>query len=107
MTIRPSHVFLPDELPTLLGSPYSPRHPAMRRACYAALAIFLGITASFGNSLVSANSSSLAGSLDMYAFEFALLPAVYVTFNACANLMLIKARLQFCIPRVTQACLIA
>lgn len=103
----PPYAFAPDEQPLFPGSPYSPRHPPLRRAGYAAVAVVMAIVATLGNALVTVNIPTLAGSLGVYAAEASLLPAVYVAMNACANLLLIKARQQFGIPAITHSLLIA
>ncbi|HEY9100641.1 hypothetical protein [Chitinimonas sp.] len=101
------HRFAADEQPLFPGSPYSPRHPQLRRLGYGLIALLMGISATLGNALVTVNVPNLAGALGVYVVEASLLPAVYVAFNACANLMLIKARAQFGIPAVTTSLLLA
>ena len=100
------HVFTPSERPAFPGSPASPEHPPGRRLGYLAIALLVGIAATFGNALVAANLTRLAGGLGVYAAEASWLPALYVAFNASANLVLVKARAQFGIPTVT-GCLLA
>jgi len=63
------------------------------------------LASTFPNALVNTNVPSLAGELGVYAAQLSWLPAVYVAFNATANLSLVKARAQFCIPQVTHAVL--
>lgn len=99
------YAFAPHERPAFPGSPYTPTHAPVRRAGYAAVALAAGIGATLGNGLVNVNAANIAGNLGLYAFEAALLPAVYVAFNASANLMLVKGRAQFGIPAVTQGLL--
>lgn len=89
------------EAPAFPGSPYIATHAPGRRAAYAAIAVLAGIGATFGNGMVNVNIASLAGGQGLYTAEASLLPAVYVGFNACANLILVKARAQFGIPQVT------
>ena len=106
MTDAP-YTFAPHERPTFPGSPFTPPHTTSRRAGYTAIALAAGIGATLGNGLVNVNAANIAGNLGLYAFEAALLPAVYVAFNASANLMLVKGRAQFGIPAVTQGLLAA
>jgi hypothetical protein len=99
--------FSPEEQPFAPGSPYSPRHPALRRATYVALALLAGIGSTFPSALTTVNVGSISGSLGVYAVEASWLPAIYFAANASANLTLVKARAQFGIPAVTQTFLIA
>lgn len=103
----PPYEFAPEERPLFPGSPYSPAHATRRRIAYAAVAVLMALTATLGNALVTVNLPNLAGALGVYTVEASLLPAAYVAMNACANLLLIKARQQFGIPGVTHALLIA
>lgn len=103
----PAYSFPPSERPAFPGSPASPRHPLARRLGYLAVALLVGVTATFGNALVTVNLANLAGGLGAYLAEASWLPAIYVAFNATANLALIKARAQFGIPAVTVSLLIA
>lgn len=103
MTIGASadYVFAPVERPSFPGSPYSPRHTACNRLGYLAIALVAGITSNLVNSMVTVNLPSLAGSMGIYVAQAAWLPAIYVAFNATANLTLVKARIHFGIPGVT------
>lgn len=101
---RPStepYEWAPHERPLFPGSPATPAHPARRRVRYVATAILMGVTATLGNGLVTTNVSTLQGALDLDPVQGAWLSAVYVAFNACANLFLIKLRIQFGVPWVT------
>ncbi|HET6971844.1 MAG TPA: MFS transporter, partial [Phenylobacterium sp.] len=93
--------FAPAERPLFPGSPYAPAHPLRRRAAYVVVAVICGLASSLGNGLVTVNLPNLAGQMGLYLAEASWLPAIYVAFNACANLLLIKARAQFGIPAVT------
>jgi len=95
------YVFTPADRPTLPGSPYVPEHPGSRRFAYGLIAIVVALAATLGNALVTVNLSNLAGGLSLYQAEVSWLPALYVAFNATANLTLIKARIQFGVLRVT------
>jgi hypothetical protein len=101
------YAFRPEEHPLLPGSPYTPIHHPRRRIAYAMVAVFIGISASFANALVNVNTTNLAGALGVYVVQVSWLPAIFVAFNASANLMLIKARAQFGIPAVSHGLLIA
>jgi MFS family permease len=99
--------FAPSERPVFPGSPFSPSHPLARRLGYVAIALLLTLTASFGNSLVSVNYTNISGELGVYVVDGAWLPASYAAMNACANLMLVKSRIRFGIPALTQVLLVA
>ncbi len=74
---------------------------------YACVAVLVGITATVGNAFVTVNIGNLSGALGVYTAQASLLVPIYVAMNACANLLLIKARAQFGIPAVTHGLLIA
>ncbi len=99
------YAFAPHERPTLPGSPYAPNHPVSRKLGYVGVAIIMALAASLSNAIVSVNSQPLAGSLGVTTTEVTWLLAVYVAFNASANLLLIKARMRFGIPPVMRALL--
>jgi hypothetical protein len=101
-----SYAFAPSERPLFPGSPYSPSHPFWHRVGYALIAVLTGITSNLVNSMVTVNLPNLAGSMGLYVAQVAWLPAVYVAFNATANLTLIRARIQFGIPQVMHFLLI-
>lgn len=98
--------FTPAEYPILPGGPYSPTHAPWRRVAYAGVACVMGIGATLGNALISTNTSSLAGSLGEYVATVTLLPAIYVAITSSGNLLLVKARIHWGIPAVTQGVLI-
>ena len=93
--------FGPNEQPVLPGSPHAPRHTTSRRVTYALMAVLMGITASLGNALVLVNVSNIAGSMGLTVTEASWLPAMYVAFGCTANLLLVRARIQFGIQPVT------
>ncbi|MBC9032302.1 MFS transporter [Sphingomonas sp. JC676] len=93
--------FGPTEQPTFPGGPYSPAHHPRRKIAYVAVALLVGLTASLGNALVTVNLQNIAGSLGVTVAEASWLSAMYVAFNASGNLLLIRARIEFGIPRVT------
>ncbi|QJU60334.1 MFS transporter [Sphingomonas sp. AP4-R1] len=95
-----SYAFAPEERPVFPGSPYSPTHPPLRRVGYALIALLTGITSNLVNSMVTVNLPNLAGAMGLYVAQVAWFPAVYVAFNATANLTLVRARIQFGIPAV-------
>jgi hypothetical protein len=94
----PEYQFSTAERPLVPGGPFSPRHPPVRRALYAMIAVLLGITSTTGNALVTVNIPNLAGTLDLYVYQATLLPAIYVAMNSCSNLIMVKSRVQFGIP---------
>lgn len=87
--------FAPHEEPKLPGSPGSPEHTARVQFAYGAIGVLLGITGGLGNALISANTTTLQGSLGLDPAEIAWLPTVYVMTNASVNLLLIKFRQEF------------
>jgi hypothetical protein len=98
-----AYQFRPEELPLTPGSPYTPAHPVLRRIGYGGVAAGIGICATFGNALVTVNVPSLAGGMGEYQVQAQWLPALYVAMNASANLLLIKGRMQFGIPAISNA----
>ncbi|MBV8688041.1 MAG: MFS transporter [Alphaproteobacteria bacterium] len=105
MSAAVAYQFEPHERPLFPGGPFTPRHPSWRKTAYFGAALFSGIAATFGNALVNVNSSVVAGSAGLYSAEAAWLPAVFIGMNASANLLLVKARIQFGFHAVTQALL--
>ncbi|MFT4076101.1 MAG: MFS transporter [Asticcacaulis sp.] len=104
-TADSEYVFAPHERPSMPGSPYAPSHPLRRKLGYVIVAIIMAMAASLSNAIVSVNTQSLAGAMGVTTTEVTWLLAVYVAFNASANLLLIKARMQFGIPPVMRALL--
>lgn len=102
-----TYQFAPDERPLFPGGTFTPRHAGWRRAAFTLVALVAGITGTFGNGLVNVNVPNIAGGLNLYAAEAVWLPAIYVAFNASANLLVVKARAQFGVQAVTQPLLIA
>ncbi|MET4291213.1 MFS family permease [Bradyrhizobium sp. LB8.2] len=93
--------FAPDEGPMLPGGPFLPKlHPG-RRLEYGLAGAFIGIAATFPNSLITVNVPNLPGSLGLDIAEVSWLPAIFVAIMATANLSLAKARIQFGFPAVT------
>jgi MFS family permease len=84
--------FAPSERPVIPGSPANPAHPMSRRMAYAAIALLVGVTGGLGNAFVTVNLAQLQGSLGLYSYEIAWLPAAYVMTNFPANLVLLKMR---------------
>lgn len=89
------YAFSAEEKPLFPGAPYSPRHSHRNRIIYAISAFITAIASGLGNGLITANIISIAGDMGLYVAEANLLIAVYVAFNATANLLLVKARMQF------------
>ncbi len=89
------------------GSPPTPWHPPLRRIAYFSVAVLVILAGSLGNAIVTANLTTLQGSLGLYSAEIQWLPTVYVMTNVCANMVLIKFRQQFGIRLFTQIFLIA
>jgi MFS family permease len=102
---EPEYQFTAAERPLLPGSPYSPAHPRWRRGVYVGVAFVTATAATLGNGLISTNVQNFAGSLGEYVAAVTLLPAVYAAMNASGNLAIVKARIQWGIPLVTQGLL--
>lgn len=92
----------PHERSPIPGSPPTPWHPPFRRAAYISVAVLVILSGSLGNAIVTANLTTLQGSLGLYSAEIQWLPTVYVMTNVCANMVLIKFRQQFGIRLFTQ-----
>ncbi|HEX4271460.1 MAG TPA: hypothetical protein VHZ32_08740 [Rhizomicrobium sp.] len=99
--------FAPEERPTFPGSPFNPTHPLKLRLAFGAVGACTGMASTFGNALVNVNVANLSGPMGFYLALASWLPAIYVAMNATANLTLVKARIQFGVPRVTHGLLIA
>lgn len=99
--------FAPEERPTFPGSPFNPTHPLKLRLAFGAVGACTGMASTFGNALVNVNVANLSGAMGFYLALASWLPAIYVAMNATANLTLVKARMQFGVPRVTHGLLIA
>lgn len=95
------YVFQPEDRPILPGSPYAPAHPLSRRIAYAIVGTCLGVAALFGNALIQVNLQTLGGGLGLTFEQMNWLPAAFVGFNVCANLLLVKARQQFGADAIT------
>lgn len=72
-----------------------PYHAPWERACYALVAILVGITGGLGNALFTANLPTIQGQLGLTVSEAAWLTGAFVTFNVTANLLVYKFRQQF------------
>jgi predicted MFS family arabinose efflux permease len=97
--------FSAEERPLFPGAPYSPRHSAGNRVLYAVSATVMALASGLGNGLITSNINAIAGDMGLYVVEANFLVAVYVAFNATANLLLVKARVQFGIPATMHAVL--
>ena len=90
-----AYQFKPHERPVIPGSPFNPEHPRARMWAYGAIGVLAGLTGGLGNALVTANLSYFQGTLGLSAREAAWIPAAYVTTYICANLILVKFRVEF------------
>jgi len=102
---EPVYQFRPEDRPFLPGGPFAPPHPPLRRLGYGVLGVLAGVAATFGNALVNVDVANLGGALGLYVAQASLLPAVYIAIFASTNLVLVKARIQFGIPRTVHALL--
>jgi MFS family permease len=96
----------PHERSPMPGSPPTPWHPPWRRVAYAIVSVLVVMSGALGNAIVTANLTSLQGSLGLYQAEIQWLPTVYVMTNVTANLLLIKFRQQFGIRLFAQIFLV-
>jgi len=87
--------FKAHERPAIPGSPFNPDHPRSRMWAYGTIGILAGLTGGLGNALVSSNLAYFQGTLGLSAEEAAWIPAAYATTYICANLVLVKFRMQF------------
>ncbi len=99
------YIFAPEERPLFPGAPYSPRLSAGSRCGYALSGVVLALASGLGNALITTNLYVIAGNMGLYVAEANLLLAIFVAFNATANLLLVKARIQFGIPACMHAIL--
>lgn len=97
--------FGPSEQPLFPGSPYSPSHHPARRGGYIVALVLVGLAAQLGHSLVLVNFASIAGSLGEGPASGSWLLSIYVAVNATANLLLVRSRMEFGIPKVAQGLL--
>lgn len=89
------------------GSPATPEHPLRRRIGYAAIGVLVAMTSGLSNGLLIANLPQIQGALGITSVEGGWLTAVYSMTNVCAGFLLIKARQQFGLQRVTRVFLLA
>lgn len=83
------------EKPALPGSPAMPWHAPWERACYALVAVLVGLTGGLGNALFTANLPTIQGQMGLTPSEAAWLSGAYVTFNVTANMLVYKFRQQY------------
>jgi hypothetical protein len=96
--IHGGYTFSDEEKPLFPGAPYSPRLAPRTRVFYAITAFVMAIASGLANGIVTSNIANIAGNMGLYVAEANILLGVYVAFNAAANLLLVKARMQFGIP---------
>ena len=92
----------PHERPMIPGSPATPDKSLPLCLAFAGVGILVTLTGSLGNAVVTTNIQSLAGDLGVTTNEAAWLPVMFVMFNACMNLILIKFRMQYGLRLFTQ-----
>lgn len=102
-----AYQFKSNERPMLLGSAFLPSHPPSRKVAYFGIAILTGTTGGLGNALVTANLASIQGALGLGPIEAAWLPTAYVMTNVCANLVLVRLRIQYGLQRYVRWMLLA
>ncbi|HVJ03075.1 MAG TPA: MFS transporter [Sphingomonas sp.] len=101
-----AYQFKPHERPFMPGSPATPDHPMPRRIGYALIGVLIALTAGFANSLLIANLQQIQGALGITSVEANWITGVYSMTNVCASFMLIKARQQFGLQRMTRVFLL-
>jgi MFS family permease len=106
MTVRPLDPLPdwdPEERPRIPGSPALVKHSPGRRLAYGLVGLLVIPTSGLGTGLVAANLQNIQGHLGLTPSEAAWLSAVYVMFNASANLILFKCRQRFGIRHFAEA----
>ena len=83
------------EKPTLPGSPAMIDHPPWERACYALVAVLVGLAGGLGNALFTANLPTIQGQAGLTPSEAMWLQGAYIGFNVTANLLIYKFRQQY------------
>ena len=99
--------FQPHERPFMPGSPATPTHPMQRRIAYAAIGVLVAVTGGLSNGLLLANLQTVQGELGVTSVEGGWLTAVYSMTNVCTGFLLIKARQQFGLQKITRVFLLA
>jgi MFS family permease len=95
MDVYAPQTWLPEERPTVPGSPSNPLHSTPRRVAFLLVGFIVAITGGLGSALVSVNLLYAQGSLGVYQAEIQWLPAAYVMTNVSMNLLLVKFRQQY------------
>jgi MFS family permease len=90
------------ERPFMPGSPATPEHPTARRIAYAAIGVLIALTSGLSNGLLIANLPQIQGALGITNVEGGWLMAAYSITNVCSGFLLIKARQQFGLQRITR-----
>lgn len=110
MAERPAdggYVFKPHERPFMPGSPASPDHPALRKAGYLLIGVYLALVGGFTNGLLIANLTALQGHMGLTPAEGGWVTVAYNMTNACMSILLYKSRQQFGIQRFVRATMLA
>ncbi|HZG32855.1 MAG TPA: MFS transporter, partial [Sphingopyxis sp.] len=110
MAERPAdggYVFKPHERPFMPGSPASPDHPALRKAGYLLIGVYLALVGGFTNGLLIANLTTLQGHMGLTPAEGGWVTVAYNMTNACMSILLYKSRQQFGIQRFVRATMLA
>jgi MFS family permease len=98
--------FKPHERPLMPGSPATPEHPMPRRIAYAVIGALIAVTSGLANGLLTANLPQIQGALGITPVEAGWLTAAYSMTNVCTGFLLIKARQQFGLQRITRVFLL-
>src|SRR5262245_1957331 len=106
MNLIEPYQFRQEDRPMLASGPFTPPHSSLRRLGYGVVGVLAGIATTFDNALVNVNLVSLVGSAGYDLPQASLLPAVFFAMNASTNLLLVKARIQYGIPRTVVALLV-
>jgi len=84
------------------GSPATPEHPQGRRIAYIGIGVLIALTSGLSNGLLIANLPQIQGALGITNVEGGWLMALYSITNVCSGFLLIKARQQFGLQRITR-----
>nr|QQZ51514.1 MFS transporter [Phenylobacterium glaciei] len=90
----------------MLGSPANPDHPVLRRVGYGVIGILIALTSGLSNGLLIANLPQIQGSLGLTPVEGGWLVAAYSMTNIFAGFLIVRARQQFGLQRLTRIFLI-
>lgn len=93
------YVFKSHERALIVGSPATPDHPALRKAGYLLVGVYLALLSGCQNGLLLANLNSLQGYLALTPVEGGCVTVSYNLTNACMSALFFKVRQEFGVSR--------